>query len=128
MSDIKESEFWLEGAKKVSNSGESEKEKYTVAVAMTIHSIIKANDALTVKFMNKRAVRHDEAPELFRQLVQFNKIPAKFSDLRLSVLAPAIQIKSKADYKGFEASKSDTERWIRSADKFLNAVKECLNE
>ena len=112
----------------MANSEESEREKYTVAVAMTIHSIIKANDALTVKFMNKRAIRHDEAPELFRQLVQFNKIPAKFSELRLSVLAPAIQTKSKADYKGFEASKSDAERWIRNANKFLSAVKDCLNE
>lgn len=128
MSDVKESEFWLDGAKKVSSSDAPEREKYTVAVAMAIHSIIKANDALTVKFMNKRAERHDEAPELFRQLVQFNKIPAKFSDLRLSVLTPAIQTKSKADYKGLEAGKSDAERRVRNADKFLNAVKECLSE
>lgn len=128
MSDAKESEYWIEGAKNIINSNNQDSEKYTVAVAMCVHSIIKANDALTIKFMDKRAIKHDDAPELFRELVQFNRIPPKFSDLRSLILVPAIKLKSKVDYKGAYSSKSDAERWIRNAEKFLSAVKECLNE
>lgn len=126
MRDLKEAEFWLESAKKLLNSEFQENEKYTVVVAQSIHSIIKANDALTTKFLNKRAIRHDDAPKLFLELVRLNKIPSSFAEFRTSVLIPAIQIKSKADYKGLWSSKADAEKWIRMAKKFLDGVKECL--
>ncbi len=127
MSDVKEPEFWLESAKNLIISNNSDSEKYTVTVAMCIHSIIKANDALTMELMDKRAIKHDDATELFRELVQSKRVPSKFADLRQSVLAPAIRLKSAVDYKGSYNSKSDAERWIRNAQKFLNAAKECLN-
>jgi len=60
----------------------SDNEKYTVVIAQSIHSIIRANDALTTKFLKKRAVRHDEAPLLFLELVRLNKIPAKLAKLQ----------------------------------------------
>jgi hypothetical protein len=49
-------------------------EKYTVIVAQCIHSIIRANDALTLKFLKKRAFKHIEAPELFLELIKQHKI------------------------------------------------------
>jgi len=128
MSDIRESEFWLESAKNLFNSPLKDPEKYTVVVAQSIHSIIKANDSLTIKFLGKRAIKHQEAIELFLQLVRENKIPSKFSDLRKVILEPAIQTKSKADYKGLRASKNDAERWIRLAERFLSSAKESLKE
>lgn len=128
MKELKESEFWLDGAKNLLNSEAKDPEKYTVIVAQSVHSIIRANDALTMRLLNKRAVKHDEVSELFLDMIRRQKIPAKFSDLRMAVVVPAIQIKSKVDYKGVYSSKSDAEHWIRSAEKFLSAAKECLNE
>lgn len=128
MSDIKEAEFWLAGAKGLLNSQVQDSEKYTVVVAQCIHSIIKANDALTMKFLSKRAIKHQEAAELFLRLVRENKIPSRFSDLRKSILEPAIQTKSKADYKGLRASKTDAEKWTRLAERFFNMAVESLQE
>lgn len=126
MRELREAEFWLESAKKLLNSESQDSEKYTVVTAQSIHSIIRANDALTTRFLNKRAIRHDDAPKLFLELVRLNKIPAKFAGLRTSVVTPAIQTKSKADYKGLWSSKADAEGWVKKAEKFLDSVKECL--
>ena|SRR3990172_12498371 len=128
MRELKEAEFWFESAKQLLNSEPQDNEKYTVVIAQSIHSIIRANDALTLNFLNKRAIRHDDAPQLFLELVRLNKIPAKFTDLRTTVVVPAVQTKSKADYKGLWSSKSDAEKWVRNAEKFLKSVEECLKE
>lgn len=128
MREINEAEFWLRSAKNLLDYDIQESEKYTVVVAQSIHSIIRANDALTLKFLNKRAIKHLEAPELFSELIRQNKIPSNYADLKKTVLLPAIETKSKADYKGLHASKSDAERWVRLAENFLNSAKACLKE
>lgn len=128
MREIKEAEFWLSSAKYLRDIESQDRRRYTVIVAQCIHSIIKANDALPIKFLNRRAFRHDDAPQLFLRLVQLNKIPAKFSNLRTTILTPAVQLKSKADYKGIEVSKAEAEKWIRSAEKFLSSATECLEQ
>ena len=126
MREIKEAEFWLESAKYLLRSAILDREKYTVIVAQSIHSIIRANDALTLKFLSKKAIRHDEAQKLFLDLIRLNKIPSKFADLRKTVISPAIRTKSKADYKGLEVGRADAEKWINLAEKFLKAAKESL--
>ncbi|VVB60189.1 Uncharacterised protein [uncultured archaeon] len=113
--------------KKLLWSEPEDSEKYTVAVAQSIHSIIRINDALVAKFLNKIVEKHDDAPELFLEIIRRNAIPAKFADFRNTVINPAVKLKSKVDYKGYYSSKSDAERWIRNAQKFLDAAKECLN-
>jgi len=128
MREIVEAEFWLQSAKNLFSSEIQTPEKYTVIVAQCIHSIIRANDALTLKFLKKRAFKHIEAPELFLELIKQHKIPSSFADLRKSVLIPAINLKSKADYKGLLASKTDAEKWIKLAENFLNSAKKCLEE
>lgn len=128
MRELKEAEFWLQSASELLDSKNLDREKYTVVVAQAIHSIIRANDAMTLKFLGKRALRHDDAPLLFLKLIQLNKIHSKFSGLRTSIITPAIQLKSKADYKGVEMSKSDAEKWVRKAEKFLNSAKESLEQ
>lgn len=128
MRELNEAEFWLQSAKNLFNSEIETSEKYTVIVAQSIHSIIRANDALTLKFLNKRAIKHLEAPKLFLSLIKLNKIPTKFADLRKTIIEPAIQTKSKADYKGLFVSKTEAEKWIRLAERFLNSAKECLKE
>lgn len=128
MRELKEAEFWLESAKKLMDSATQDREKYTVLVAQAIHSIIKANDALSIKFLKRKAFRHDEAMELFKELIRLNKIPSKFADLRTMIIIPAVQTKSKVDYKGIEMSKTEAEKWIRNAEKFLACAKECIHE
>lgn len=126
MRELKEAEFWLESAKDLLKKSAKDSEKYTVVVAQAIHSIIRANDALTLRFLGKTAIRHDEAPELFLQLVRTNKIPAKYANLRKAVLIPAVKTKSRVNYRGIHISKADVEIWIRLAEKFLSATKDSL--
>ena len=124
---LKEAEFWLDSAKQLFDSESVEREKYTVVGAMTIHAIIRANDAMSMKLLGKGASRHDEAIALFKQLIEQNKIPSKFADMRSEILAPAINLKSKVDYKGEELSKAEAEKWIRNAGIFLKCAKESLS-
>lgn len=126
MKELKEAEYWLESAKDLIKKEVANSEKYTVVVAQVIHSIIKANDALTRQFLDKTATRHDEAPELFLELIRANKIPAKYADLRKTILIPAVKTKSQADYRGLGVSRADAENWIRLAEKFLAAAKDSL--
>lgn len=125
MKELKEADFWLWSAKNLLKSESTDREKYTVVVAHAIHSIIRANDALTLKFLGKRAIRHDDAPGLFLKLIQQNKIPSEYAKLR-NTITEAIQLKSKADYKGITVSKSEAEKWIRKAEKFLKSAQDCI--
>ncbi len=115
----------IESAKKSIYTDIAEREKYTVVVAQAIHSIIRANDALTLALLDKQAMRHDDAPRLFLEIIRLNKIPSKFADLR-SIITSAVIMKSKADYKGIEISRKDAEKWIRNAEKYLTCAKEAL--
>lgn len=126
MREVKEALQWLESAKHLMESPESDREKYTVVVAQCIHSIIRANDALSIRFLKKRAMKHDDAIRLFLELIEANKIPSNYSHLR-KTLKESIQLKSRVDYKGMEISKGEAERWINRAEKFLTAVKKSLS-
>lgn len=125
MREIKEAEHWLKSAKMLLAEPSMDREKYTVAVAQCIHSIIRANDALSMNFIGRRAVRHDDAPKLFLELISENKIPSKYANLRRTI-TDAVQLKSKVDYKGVEMSKADAKRWMNKAEKFLSAARDSL--
>ena len=115
----------IESAKKALDTDIAERERYTVVVAQAIHSIIRANDALTLTLLGNQAMRHDDAPRLFLEIIRLNKIPSKFADLR-SIITSAILMKSKADYKGIDVSRKEAEKWIRNAEKYLTSAKEAL--
>lgn len=97
-------------------------ERFTVAVAQAIHSLIRANDALTLKYLRKRATRHEQAITLFQELIRQNKIPSEESRIG-DVLIKAVHQKSGYEYKGEYASKADAEKWIYEAEKFLTMVR-----
>jgi len=124
---MKEARFWLESAKHLLEGKSDDSERNTVTVAQAVHSIIKANDALTLRFLDMRATRHDEAVKMFSTIVQLGKIPQSFSGLGTAVLRPAVEMKSKADYKGVYASKADAERWIARAERFLKFVESLVS-
>jgi len=121
---FEEAKIWLQGAEYVSNLG-GDREKYAVAVSMAIHSILKANDALTMKFLGMTARRHDDARRLYEDLIKKNYIKAKYADYK-QVIQDAINNKAKAEYRGAFFSKNDFESMKRDADKFLKMAEEVL--
>jgi len=93
---------------------------------MTIHSIIKANDALTFKFMNTTARRHDDARRLFEDLVKRNFIKTKHANYS-QIIQEAINNKAKAEYRISFFSKNDFEDMKRKAEKFLKMSGEIIH-
>ncbi len=124
MSDLDEADAWYESAVATFHSARG-RERLTVAVAQTIHALVRANDALTVRYLGKRSTRHEDAAALFGDLVKRGKIDPKFADLR-RLLSKAAAEKSDFDYKGAEASRATAEWWLREGKKFLKAVREIL--
>ncbi len=124
MREVEEAKAWLAGARHLVDV-EMSRERFTVAVAMTIHSIIRANDALTMRFLRRRSTRHEDAGMLFREIVKQKKIDPKYTGLR-KVLASAIPQKSLYDYKGAEIGKKEAVRWVREAERFISTVEEIL--
>lgn len=122
---FEQAKLWLEGAKYVASSPSESKDKYAVALAMAVHAIIKANDALTFKFMNITARRHDDARRLFEDLVKKNFIKSEYSDYK-QIIQDAINNKAKAEYRGAFFSKNDFEEMRGKAEKFIKMVDEVV--
>jgi len=118
--------MWCESAKAMMDSPRG-REKYTVAVAQAIHALIKANDALTTKYLGRRSTRHEDASMLFGDLIKQNKIDPKFSDQR-KLLTKAAAEKSDYDYKGTEVSKATASGWLRDVERFLEMVRKILGD
>lgn len=123
---FKQAKFWLEGAKYCAAILSEDSEKYTVAVAMAIHTIIKANDSLCVKFFTKIAKHHDEARYLFEQLITGNKISPVYASYK-NIIQDAISLKAKAEYRVAYFSKADAEIMIRKAEKFIAMVEKTIS-
>lgn len=121
-----QAKLWLECANYIANSNFENNAKFSVAVAMTIHSIIKANDALTFKFMNVTARRHDDARRLFEDLIKKNVVKAEYANYN-QIIQEAINNKAKAEYRAAYFSKSDFESLQRKAEKFLKMTGEIIN-
>jgi len=124
-SHFEQAKLWLEGAKYIANSSSEDKNKYSVGVAMAVHSIIKANDSLTFKFMNITAKRHDDARRLFEDLVKKNFVKAEYANYR-DIIQDAISNKAKAEYRGAFFSKNDFEQMQRKAEKFIKMAAEII--
>lgn len=125
MRELEEAESWLEAAKFTLENTARGSERFTTAVAQAIHALIRANDALTVRFLRKRSSRHEDAAALFGDLVRQNKIPAPFASQR-KLLVRASAEKSKYDYKGVAVGKDEAARWIRDTAEFIVGVKQIL--
>ena len=124
MSDLDEADAWYESAIATFHSDRG-CERFTVAVAQTIHALVRANDALTVRYLGKRSTRHEDAAALFGDLVKRGKVDPGFSDFR-RLLSKAAAEKSDFDYKGVEASGTTAEWWLREGEKFPAAVHQIL--
>lgn len=121
---FEQAKAWIEGAKHVAE-GEGSNQKYNVAVAMMIHAIIKANDALTIKFLNITSRRHDDAARFFDDLIKKNFVKSEYAKYG-EIIQEAIHNKAKAEYRLSFFSKSDFENFKRKAEKFLKLVEELI--
>jgi len=121
---FEQAKLWLEAAQHTASSGETNN-KYAVAIAMLIHAIIKANDALTSKFLSTTAKRHDDARRLFEDLIKRNLIKSEYSSYK-QIIQEAINNKARAEYRGSSFSKNDFERMERNTEKFIKMVEDTL--
>jgi uncharacterized protein YfcZ (UPF0381/DUF406 family) len=93
-----------------------------VCCALAIHAIIRANDAVTLKFLQIKSTRHDDASALFSKLVKKNKIPEE--DIRfLALIERATADKSGADYGKSAFTYEDAKRYVEEAQEFVSAMK-----
>ncbi|MBI2654761.1 hypothetical protein HYX02_08220 [Candidatus Woesearchaeota archaeon] len=123
---FEQAKLWLEGAKYVADNFDS-KDRHPVAIAMTIHAIIKSNDALTFKFMNATAKRHDDARRLYEDLIKRNFVKAEYSNYK-QIIQDAINEKAKAEYRIAYFSKNDFDEMKRKAEKFIKMVGEAIKQ
>ena len=121
---FEQAKVWLESARYTASNSDS-KDKYSVAIAMLIHAVIKANDALTLKFLNTASKRHDDARKLFEDLIKRNLIKSEYSSYS-QIIQEAINNKAKAEYRGISFSKNDFEQMQRKSEKFIKMVEETL--
>lgn len=122
---FKQARLWLDCARYGINLSTEDSEKHNVAVACSIHAIIKANDALSMRFLNRTAYHHDEARKLFEQLIKEGKINATYASYK-NIIQDAISQKAKAEYRVAYFSKADAEEMIRKAEKFLKMAGQVL--
>lgn len=118
---IAEAFEWLESAKASLGRCEDDSAACNVACSQAIHSIIRANDALTLKFLGKKGTRHDDAPALFAHLIKhafLKKDDEKFA----SIIANAMVKKSGADYGKDVFLRKDAEKLVQHAEEFAHAA------
>ncbi len=120
-----QAQFWLKAAQNTFEDSSSFNEKYAVCVAQAIHAIIKANDALTSKYLNQVAQRHDQARKMFEELIRRNLIKSEYSHYK-DIIQEAITQKARAEYRAVFFSKNDAENMTRKAGKFLKMVGEII--
>ena len=119
---IKEAEEWLLSAKDKLAIAEDEEEAANVCCSLAIHAIIRANDALTLKYENKKPTKHDDVPRIFEQIIKKGNIGKE--NLRfVRLLEKTIGDKSGADYGKKSFSYENAKGYVEKAEEFVSVVK-----
>ncbi|MCK4444712.1 MAG: HEPN domain-containing protein [Thermoplasmata archaeon] len=96
-----------------------QQKRFNVAGFDAIQSIMNANDALTIFFLEMKASRnHREAIRLHRDVAKTTKNGSKREILRKS-----LDMRSKTGYLGKPISRKDARKLVRYAESFLGWVK-----
>lgn len=122
---IGEAENWLVSAKDKLVLAKSEEVAASVCCSLAIHAIIRANDAITLKFLRLKGTRHDDAPAMFSKLLQQGKIGSENRRF-LRLLQKAMVDKSGADYGKRAFSYEDAKRYVEEAEEFVVAAKSLI--
>jgi len=127
MKDLEEAESWLDAAKFTLANTAKGRARFTVAIAQSIHALIKANDALSMRFLGRRSTRHEDAAIMFGRLIKQNKVDPKYAQLR-SLVTRAVAAKPEYDYKGTEAGQEEAKKWVREVARFIESARAILGE
>jgi len=119
---IREAEAWLASAKHTLVDAQSDEALAGVCCAQAIHGIIRANDALALKFLGTKPTRHDDLATTFAKLVRQNKL-AKADGRFKGLLAKAVMDKSGADYGKKTFSYEEAGEYVEKAEEFIATAK-----
>lgn len=117
-----EAEAWLSSAQDKLALAEEDESAATVCCALAIHAIIRANDAVTIKFLQIKSTRHDDASALFSKLIKQGKLPAEDKNF-VSLLTRATADKSGADYGKSVFGYGDAKQYVEEAQEFISVMK-----
>ncbi|MFA6489499.1 MAG: hypothetical protein WCT52_02355 [Candidatus Micrarchaeia archaeon] len=123
---IREAESWLSSAQHALPEAQEDDARANVCCSQAIHAIIRANDALSLKFAGIKPTRHDDAAVVFAKLAREGKLPIgaeRFKDL----VATAMRDKSGADYGKKSFSYDDALRYSEQTALFIAMAKSALN-
>lgn len=114
---LKEAEAWIASAKHILTEAQSDETISGVCCAQAIHGLIRANDALTMKFSGVKTTRHDDAPFAFAKICRDNKISKSDAEFK-NVLAKAMRDKSGADYGKKAFTYAEAKWYVEKAEEF----------
>lgn len=98
------------------------KEMYNVAAFNAGQAAISANDAVTMKFINRRASRdHNEALQLHREVVVILG-----DDEGRKYLSELLEARRIYGYTAKDCSKAESERLVRNAERFVAWTRKVL--
>ncbi len=114
---IKQAEEFLTSAKQI-----LENKRYNAAGFNAIQSMINANDALTIYFLERRASKdHREAIKMHIDVIRIINDRSQRNRLK-----EALDLRSYVGYLGTPISKRDAEKLVRSATQFILWVKKYI--
>jgi len=119
---IKEAEQWLLSAKDKLIIAEEEEGAANVCCALAIHAIIRANDALCLKFLNIKPTKHDDIPHIFESIIKEGKIE-KGNVRFIKLLERVKSDKSVADYGKKTFRYKEAKDYVDRAEEFVSAIK-----
>jgi len=119
---IGEAESWLASAKDKLALAEDDESAANVCCALSVHAIIRANDALTLRLMKVKGTRHDDAPALFAKMLQQGKLSHENARF-LRLIQKAMSDKSGADYGKKVFAYGEAKRYSEDAEEFVMCVK-----
>lgn len=122
---ISEAQSWLAAARHTFIEAREEEAGTNVCCAQAIHSIIRANDALSLHFFNMKPTRHDDAAIVFAKLLREGKLPASAESFK-SLIASAMRDKSGADYGKSSFSLAQAEKYVEDAAEFIEAARQAI--
>lgn len=122
---LHEAESWLVSAKYSLLEAEEDGASANVCCAQAIHAIIRANDALSLKFLGHKATRHDDAAVVFAKLAREGKLPESANPFK-DLVADAMRDKSGADYGKSSFSQKDAQEYVENTEGFVAMVKDAL--
>lgn len=122
---IGEAESWLVSAKDKLSLSETGESAANVCCALAIHAIVRANDAISLKFLQVKATRHDDASAMFSKLLAQGKIGGENRRF-IRLLQRAMSDKSGADYGKSSFDYETAKKYVEDAEEFVSAMKSAI--